>query len=83
VKDVAHRFKENNFRYWQDYQSKVSIPSGIDFFVKGELGNGMVIIAADGYGMQGSYGNGSLFVHRDTLQYADKSSVEIDGSKVR
>lgn len=61
-------FEENKIPYFQDHRFYRGIPTGIDFVCKlkqailGDMPGGYLELTAPGYGINGNYGNGSLFL---------------------
>ena len=80
-------FETNDLRYHQDFRCNLRpIPSDLHFHLVGET-NGLYQMVADGYGalprysIDGSYGNGALFVPRD--QFTANGKRMIKRSKIK
>jgi hypothetical protein len=56
--------KGNKIGFWMDFQYWECIPSDRDFYIAGEAPHDSLDLVAEGYGLEGSYGNGSIFVAR-------------------
>lgn len=66
--------KENKIHYRQDFRGRIGIPSGVDFIIENDTGifksQDCFVLRADGYGflgIEGSYGNGALYVSKSSL----------------
>jgi hypothetical protein len=64
---VFHR--KNAVRYWMDFVSWEGLPSDRIFY-RGDDFNGRAVLYASGYGVQGDYGNGSVFIDHKYLTEA-------------
>ena len=69
------KFDENNeYRYFQDFSWWKGAPSDVMFYPVAETPNSIVFVG-DGYGIQdkhkmpGKYGNGSIFIFKDSIPH--------------
>lgn len=70
LSDIEHlpkvRFpKDNKVRFFMDFASWEGVPDDRDFYLTSEgPTEGYVTMVANGYGVRGDYGNGSIFIKR-------------------
>ena len=66
LKDLPSlRFPEGNkIEFFMDFCFWEGIPSDRDFYIAGDAPHGTLDLVAEGYGIAGSYGNGSIYVNR-------------------
>ena len=57
---------ENVIKFWQDFTFKKPVPATVAFTAK-RVRNDAFVLTGKGYGEQGSYGNGSIYVYRKDL----------------
>ena len=71
--------KDNNILYGQGFSCHRGVPSGVEF--EAEEISYQYILTAPGYGVSGNYGNGALYVYKDSKlninDFKVKSEVDV------
>lgn len=76
MQTVLLRFPPSNrIRYSQDFQRKVGVPSDVDFEILSISDTGASLVAP-GYGKQGNYGEGRVYVYWQTERASEQEDMD-------